>query len=61
MKNITLDLEDFTCLIRGGVLTINENLKIALSDIGFMAMANALENAMLGKDIYKNHDKKETK
>jgi hypothetical protein len=58
--NIMLDEEDFKCLVRGGVICITgHGIKIALKDIGFEAMDEAITMADKGIDIYKNHDKEE--
>ena len=46
--NIMLDEEDFKCLVRGGVLRVNEHLKLALEDIGFDRMEAAIESAKDG-------------
>ena len=53
-----LDEEDFKCLVRGGVLHIG-NMKIALKDIGFDQMNKALELAMDGINIHKDHIKQQ--
>lgn len=56
--NIMLDEEDFKCLVRGGVISINKGgVKIALSDIGFDRMDIAIALAVEGVDIGKNHEK----
>jgi len=62
--HISLDQEDFSCLVRGGVLTIARadkeqayTIKLALKDIGFGIMEAELASAQLGNDIYKGHDK----
>ena len=62
--NITLDQEDFACLVRGGVLKIahfnngrNHLVHITLSDIGFDQMEEKIELATMRKDIYKEHIK----
>lgn len=55
--NIMLTEEDFTCLVRGGVLTVNSQLKIALQDIGFDRMYRAIKSAELGIDIQKPRDR----
>lgn len=57
-----LDVEDFACLVRGGTLEIADSkrgqfAKIILKDIGFIQMEKALENAQMGKEIYKDHTK----
>lgn len=57
---IALDQEDFSCLVRGGQLTIkNDNVEIAiiLKDIGFHVMEAEIASAELGNDIYKGHTK----
>jgi hypothetical protein len=56
-QHITLDDEDFKCLVRGGIITVNENLQIALQDIGFDKMYEAIESAEQRIDIYKGHAK----
>ncbi len=57
--SIMLDEESFKCLVRGGIVYIGK-IRIALSDIGFDAMDDALGSAIEGIDIYKDHivDKK---
>jgi len=55
MDTVMLDYEDFKCLVRGGILTIkNLNLDIALRDIGFHMMDEAITLADNKVDIYKN-------
>lgn len=59
---ISLQDEDFACLVRGGILTINNNrdgttVNIALKDIGFMQMNESLQLAMRGVDVYKAHQR----
>jgi len=56
LEFIMLDQEDFTCLVRGGVLHIG-NLRIALKDIGFHVMDEAITKADNGIDHYKDHVK----
>lgn len=51
--NLMLTEDDFKCLVRGGVLTINSHLNLALQDIGFELMHDAVELAENGIDIYK--------
>jgi hypothetical protein len=57
---ISLDEQDFRCLIRGGILQIidkknNSRCMISLKDIGFYTMYKALEDVGEGKEeIYKN-------
>lgn len=55
-KGIMLDEESFRCLVRGGVV-YSGKIRIALSDIGYEAMLNAIDDATQGKDIYKDHHK----
>jgi len=55
MKYISLDEEDFNCLVRGGIITVDKDLKICLKDIGFHCMAFAIEKASKGIDIRKDH------
>lgn len=55
--NISLDEEDFKCLVRGGVLHINDEIKISLKDIGFFNMQEAIDSAVEGNDIYKNRNR----
>lgn len=57
MQNVMLNEEDFKCLVRGGVLTVNKDLRIALQDIGFFAMNDAVISAMRGTDILVPRDK----
>lgn len=57
MQHIKLDEKDFTCLVRGGVLTVNDNLQLLLSDIGFEAMWKAIDLAERGINIYKEYTK----
>jgi len=56
-RHLTLDEEDFKCLVRGGVLHCGD-IKIALKDIGFDQMNKALELAMDGINTYKDHTRK---
>jgi len=55
-KGIMLDEECFKCLVRGGVVHSGK-IRIALSDIGFDRMYDAIANAQVGFDIYKDHHK----
>ncbi len=55
-KHIMLDYEDFKCLVRGGILTVGD-VKIALKDIGFDKMDEAITLADNKVDIYKGHTK----
>lgn len=55
-KGIMLDEECFRCLVRGGVVHSGK-IRIALSDIGYVAMLNAIDDATNDKDIYKDHYK----
>lgn len=55
-KGIMLDEESFRCLVRGGVVHSGK-IRIALSDIGYTAMLNAIDDATNDKDIYKDHYK----
>jgi hypothetical protein len=59
---ISLDEEDFRCLVGGGVLTVahvnNRSVtKIVLKDIGFHRMDKSIEDADKGIDIRKDHNK----
>lgn len=54
---LMLDEEDFKCLVRGGVLKVGNELNIALRDIGFEQMLNAIDKATLGEDTYKDRQK----
>ncbi len=53
-----LDEQDFSCLVRGGVLHVG-NLRIALKDIGFDQMNKALDSAIDGIEHYKDHIKQQ--
>ena len=55
-KGILLDEERFKCLVRGGVVHSGK-IRIALSDIGFDRIYQALESAERGIDTYKDHHK----
>lgn len=55
-KGIMLDEECFKCLVRGGVVHAGK-IRIALSDIGFDRIYQAIESAEQGIDIYKEHHK----
>ena len=58
---ISLDENDFTCLVRGGVLTIKDEeitIMVCLKDIGFHRMDEAISKAEKGIDIYKNLERK---
>ena len=52
-----LNEEDFRCLVRGGMICINGGMKIALQDIGYPTMYDAIANAQVGFDVGKNHEK----
>lgn len=55
---ISLDEQDFKCLVRGGVLHCGD-IHIMLRDIGFDQMNRALELAMDGINTYKDHIKQQ--
>jgi hypothetical protein len=55
-KGIMLDEECFKCLVRGGVVHSGQ-IRIALSDIGYERMLNAIDEATQGNDTYKDHYK----
>lgn len=55
--HISLDMDDFECLISGGVLhaenqTGDLQIKICLKDIGYSNMQNIIENARIGIPKY---------
>lgn len=54
--HIMLDEEDFKCLVRGGVVHI-QNLRLALQDIGFERMLNAIDEGTDPDNHYKDHIK----
>lgn len=57
---ISLDYEDFKCLVRGGVLKVyqhHQTVCICLKDIGFDKMDEAIGLADQGIDTYKDHEK----
>lgn len=51
-----LDEECFKCLVRGGVVHSGK-IRIALSDIGYERMLNAIDLATQGEDTYKDYHK----
>lgn len=53
-KGIMLDEECFKCLVRGGVVHSGQ-IRIALSDIGFDRMYDAIESAERKIDTYVDH------
>ena len=53
-KFIMLDEECFKCLVRGGVVHSGK-IRIALSDIGFDRMDDAITSADKGINLYKDH------
>lgn len=56
-KGIMLDEECFRCLVRGGVVHSGK-IRIALSDIGYPAMYDAIADAQTGlAEIHKDHVK----
>jgi len=56
-KGIMLDEECFRCLVRGGVVHSGK-IRIALSDIGYSVMYDAIADAQTGiAEIYKDHHK----
>lgn len=58
MENISLDEEDFKCLVRGGVIKIGDRVKICLKDIGFTTMCDAIARVQVGlEEPYKDHIK----
>ncbi len=54
---LTLDLEDFRCLTRGGILHVSK-LRICLQDIGLHKMFEAIIDVHNGVDYRKDHIKK---
>ena len=56
--SIMLDEESFRCLVRGGILHVG-HIRIALADIGFDKMDEAIALADAGVDIYKEHHKED--
>lgn len=54
--SIMLDEECFKCLVRGGIVHVGK-IRIALADIGFYRMYQALESAERKIDTYKDHYK----
>ena len=60
MEYISLDEEDFNCLVRGGVVKIGDRVSICLKDIGIDQMYKGIKSAELGIDIYKDHKKEWT-
>ena len=60
IKYVSLDEEDFRCLVRGGILKVDKgkySIHIILKDIGFGRMDKAIHDADMGIDIRKNHEK----
>lgn len=58
--HVMLDYEDFKCLVRGGVLKVRKDgldINLALQDIGYHMMDEAISLADQKIDIYKNHEK----
>lgn len=55
-KAIMLDEECFKCLVRGGVVHSGK-IRIALSDIGFECMYDAIAMARMDVETYKDHHK----
>lgn len=55
---IKLDEKDLQCLVRGGVLHCGD-IHIILSDIGFDQMTKAIDLAMDGIHIHKDHIKQQ--
>lgn len=56
IQYLMLDENDFRCLVRGGVVHAG-NLRLALKDIGYIEMDEAIERASRGIDNYKDHVK----
>ena len=58
MEYISLDEEDFRCLVRGGVIKYVDRVSICLKDIGYTTMYDAIADAQTGiAEIYKDHIK----
>jgi len=58
MEYISLDEEDFRCLVRGGVIKYDDRVSICLKDIGYPTMYDAIADAQTGiAEIYKDHIK----
>lgn len=56
-KAIMLDEECFRCLVRGGVVHSGK-IRIALSDIGYSTMCDAIVDAQVGlAEMHKDHIK----
>lgn len=56
VTSISLGEEDFKCLVMGGILEVfdpinKKSIHIALEDIGYGAMTDAIADASLGKGI----------
>lgn len=57
---ISLDYEDFKCLVRGGVLKVyqhHQTVCICLQDFGLHLMDEAISLVYQGIDIRKDHSK----
>ncbi len=57
---ISLDYEDFKCLVRGGILKVSKDdsiVLVKLQDIGFDKMDDAIFSADKGIDIGKGRTK----
>ena len=58
MEYISLDEEDFRCLVRGGVVKYDDRISFCLKDIGFTIMYDATSNAQVVlEEAYKDHIK----
>lgn len=57
-KNIRLDEESFKCLVGGGVVHCG-NTRIALADIGYQTMLDAIDHSMEFYNQYNDHIIKE--
>lgn len=56
LRYLMLKEEDFRCLVRGGVITTKEGQQIALQDMGFNDMYDAIESAEKGIETYVGHE-----
>ena len=59
---VSLDEDDFNCLVRGGVLKIayvdkRQVVQVCLKDIGFDRMDKAIDSAKRGNNIRQDHHK----
>ncbi len=48
MEYVSLDEDDFRCLVSGGIIKCGQHIQICLQDIGYSIMYDAIADAQSG-------------